>query len=206
MTQFSAVAHAMSVRRAMHEVGAQPGRIRPLGERLAWQRAREAAESAYRAVASAYAAELLPALLGGEWRTSDRVLKGRAFLFRPYREHAAAGCHALFDHPLHFRRCGTRGPLTWRNGALLGQPYDVFGKDGALRDMAMADAAEFARRHGVGVWARRDLSAWYPGWTALVVAALDLCPDDAARFGFVALAPLPVSADVVSSAVREPAA
>jgi hypothetical protein len=95
--------------------------------------------------------------------------------------------HTLFDHPLHYRRVGAKGPLTWKIGILIGRPYNVFDEHGTAQSAARTSAAGVALAHSVGIWARRDLSAWFPGATSLVIAARGL-PDDPERFGFIALA------------------
>ena len=93
----------------------------------------------------------------------------------------------LFDHELCFRQVGARGPSGWKNCALVGRPYNVFGRDGEVLPSALASADEVAALYGVGVWTWRDLSNWVPGWTSLVLAAPDLSSEDTMRFGFVAL-------------------
>src|SRR5262245_22359485 len=65
----------------------------------------------------ACADELLPAVLGGEWmaveggtwpppRTGDNVT------------------NELFDHETVFRRRGARGPRSWRDCAIISEPYN----------------------------------------------------------------------------------
>jgi hypothetical protein len=101
--------------------------------------------------------------------------------------------HALFDHHLTFRRKGTRGRLTWSNAVVVGMPYDgAWCGDPA----AVSEASEWFLAAGVGLWTRRDLSSWYPGWTRLVIASPILREPGplaslarAAEFGFTALTP-----------------
>ena len=78
--------------------------------------------------------------------------------------------------------------LTLKDGAVIGRPYNAFDKAGVLLAAARRAARDLAARYYASVWARPDLSSWYPGWTALVVVARGLEPGAAERFGFVALA------------------
>lgn len=142
--------------------------------------ARGASDAARERCFDAYASELLPAILGGAWKHTDKTVTapgGRASR-RPY---PLFYHHNLFDHPLVFRRIGgIRGLTTWHNCAVIGLPYGI-------QAAATEDAASVTEKYGVGVWTRPDLSAWYPNWTCLVVAAIGLKPEEAARFGFTAL-------------------
>lgn len=146
------------------------------------QRVAEAAhDDANRAALAAYATELLPAILGGSWQRAEHSLI-------PYGRPAEADLfrRPWVDHVVTYRRTGTAGPLTWCNGAMLSEPYDAFTRDGQPRAEAIAQAHQMRVALGVGIWASRRLSRWYPGWTALVVVARDL-PADPELFGFVAL-------------------
>lgn len=78
MIDFPATTHAMAARHAAFPETAPPGRDRPIAERQAWRRDQAAAVAVYRALVAAYAAELLPALLGDAWQPSDRSLWGPA--------------------------------------------------------------------------------------------------------------------------------
>lgn len=123
---------------------------------------------------------MLPATLGGRWCHTE------AQLWIGYRIGVAGGlCRSLLDHPLHFRRLDApKGKLTRHNCALLGQPYPcalTLASSGARQDVVDLAA------HGFAAWARDDLSAWYPGWTELVLVAAGLDPDAADSFGFIAL-------------------
>lgn len=128
----------------------------------------------------AYVAELLPTLLPSEWIVSRRD-------WYPFMMDWAYFDRSLFDHADVFRRRGARGPNTWRNCALVGHPY------GDPRDRRghwhiSDDYRSWLHEQGLGVWARPDLSFWYPGWTWLVIAAQGLRDCDASGFGFQALA------------------
>lgn len=185
---FPAVRAAMAQRIAAFDacrgLGSQPGFKLPT-ERAAWKRLHDAADAAYDQVLATYASEILPATLGGEWRHTHATL----YVPSPGRPRAyVAGSVGLFDHPLHFRRERPKGKLTWSNCALIGQPYLSKRADGTRDQWSLAEAAALITDYGVGVWARDDLSAWYPGWTTLVLAAKGLRPDAAASFGFTALA------------------
>ena len=103
----------------------------------------------------AYANELLPCLLGGEWVVSRRgVFRLVGLNLRP-----------LFDHPGCFRRKGIRGPNRWDNCAIVAHPYNLDGADQQLAEL---------RRQGVGVLVGDELSAWNPGSTVMTIAAADL--------------------------------
>jgi hypothetical protein len=179
------------------KLGGQPPQDRPR-ERSHWRRLHRETDAARFVVERRYADELLPTVLGGEWQLTKARLSVPSH--QRYYAHAVADHNrVLFDHPLHFRRRGTVGSLTWKSGAIVGLPYSVFsdhGHDDVLAG-ARAEATAITETYGAGVWARRDLSALYPGWTALVIAACDL-PDDPERFGFIALA-VPPAGDMEGS-------
>ena len=76
-----------------------------------------------------------------------------------------------------------------QNAVIFGRSYNCFERGTAVpSDGAVAAAEHFAKRRGVGVWARRDLSAWLPGSSALMIVGRGLKAADAACFGFVSLA------------------
>jgi hypothetical protein len=194
-TDFPAVRAAMAkhqpAHRAAQKLGFAMGFDRPQ-DFVEWDRVGKATAATSARVIDAYASELLPAILGGEWQRSHRTLIVKTPpLPRGYaRATIVAGdwCRTLFDHPLHFHRRGSNGKLSWANCALIGQPYSsVMGKGGILADKGAIQDATSLAAHGVGVWVRRDLSVWSPGGTILVIAAQGLHPEDAASFGFVAL-------------------
>jgi hypothetical protein len=72
--------------------------------------------AAHEKATAAYADELLPALLPGQWRPTkhDSVWHLLNAMYRP-----------LFDHATSFRRLGARGPTTWENCAVVSHPYHV---------------------------------------------------------------------------------
>jgi hypothetical protein len=193
MMQFAAVEAAMIIRRqAFTEYMAirEPQR-NDRAARDVWRQATEGAEAAEAVVNAAYASELLPAVLGGAWTRTDAALKvpaPRTFTGTELLYGHGQYYHDLLDHPLHFRRRGTSGMLTLKDGAVIGRPYNAFDKAGVLLAAARRAARDLAARYYASVWARPDLSSWYPGWTALVVVARGLEPGAAERFGFVALA------------------
>jgi hypothetical protein len=163
----------------------QPGSDRP-AERSAWREKHDAEEAAQAAVVTAYATEMLPAILGGTWRKTNSQITVRKGQY--YVEWPASYCRVLFDHPLHYRTSASlarRGKATWGNTVIVGRPYATFDEAGHLRDEAAQNAQDLAERFNVGVWARPDLSAWFPGSTALVIAARGIVPQNAAAFGFV---------------------
>lgn len=144
------------------------------------------APETYDAAIARYADEMLPAILGGEWKRSScdtfsllgiRAIKGFTFGIR---------VQALFDHQVGYRICGAKGPHTWKNCVLLGQPYHAFDRRGEITSDAKAIANQL-KRIGVAVWVRRDLSAWFPGATQLVLASPRLMGKSADQFGFVAI-------------------
>jgi hypothetical protein len=196
MMQFAAVEAAMAVRQqTFTEYMRTPEPPRnDRAARDAWREATERAKAAEAVVAAAYASELLPALLGGAWTRTDAMLKVPApdtFTGTESLYGQAEFYSFLLDHPLRFRRRGTSGMLTLKNGAVIGRPYNAFDKAGVPLDAARRAARDLAFRYHASVWARPDLSSWYPGWTALVVVARGLEPGAAERFGFVAFAEEP---------------
>src|ERR1700722_1165521 len=95
--------------------------------------------------------------LGGEWQTTDTTLWGPPGTLskRPvYSEY-----YTLFDHTLWFRRRGARGPSTRDNWVIVGCPYNTFDNEGLVQAESLGLAAYLTAQY------RRDLSAWYPGWT-----------------------------------------
>jgi hypothetical protein len=119
----------------------------------------------------AFAAQLLPSILGGEWEVAAR----QYFPGELEVAHSDFGA-PLFDHRRLFRRRGMRGGNTLANSVLIGHPYQ-------LDDEALDQAARLSAR-GIGVWTHDDLSSWYPGWTRLVIASprlMTLAPSD---YGF----------------------
>jgi hypothetical protein len=133
-------------------------------------RAGWAEQSAADEANSAYGEELLPALFGGTWRLSTRHANFPDAIFNLGKWRYPNPClHALFDHPLVFRSAGSRGPDCYKNTVIIGRPYPIVTDDGELTSPARENAAWLAAR-GWGCWWRKDLSAWYPGWTQLVVA------------------------------------
>jgi hypothetical protein len=152
--------------------------------RAAWRRASNNKDAARSAMVETYGSELLPAILGGEWKLTKRELVVRM----RSQEVWWPCCSPLFDHPLNFR-LRSRGALTWKNCAAIGHPYILYDniERTSLDKRMLLKAEGLARRFGIGIWARPDLSAWYPGRTSLVIAALGLAPARAAEFGFIAL-------------------
>lgn len=133
----------------------------------------------------AYADELLPALFGGSWKWLDygRTRGALSML----GSHGVGMGRGLLDHGITFRPVGLRGNAAKERSVFIGMPYYAFDDDGDLSDGAKADATAW-RQRGFGVWARPDLSAWYPGSTNLVlIAAALLYRSDAADFGFQAI-------------------
>lgn len=153
--------------------------------------AQESERTARRGVLGAYASELLPAILGGEWTVCHH---GASPIWQPHKgrgfgDYARSFPGPLIDHTHAFRRAGMRGPLTWRNAALTSEPYDAFAREaGGVPASAAEHARHLRAEHGLGSWLHPDLSAWFRDWTSLVVIASALRPEDAARFGFTALA------------------
>ncbi|HEY3911586.1 MAG TPA: hypothetical protein VGM07_17120 [Stellaceae bacterium] len=150
---------------------------------------RELDEAACREAEAAYADEMLSVILGGEWRLVPRRrcprLAQPVSFFAPRGPSKLYGFssydHALFEHYRTYRRRGTRGRATWRDTAVLGMPYD-----GAWcgEPEAVSSVASWFPVAGVGLWTRRDLSAWCPGRTRLVIAAPGLIGRDPTEFGF----------------------
>jgi hypothetical protein len=158
-------------------------------EWLSWRQAHDAERDAEAVVVAAYADEMLPTILGGRWRKTDSAITvaggGRLGSVEwPYSQH-----HILFDHHLHFRLVGAKCPTTWRNAVIFGRPYNhILDVECLASEQAARHAQHLAERFGVGVWVRENLSAWFPGSTALVIAGRGLSADRAPQFGFRALA------------------
>lgn len=159
--------------------------------RGALMQAQEAERTARHVVLWAYASELLPAILGGEWAMCRH---GASPIWQPHKgrgggDYANSFTGPLLDHTHAFRRAGMRGPLTWRNAALTSEPYDAFDREAGEVPASAAEHARLLRaEHGLGTWLHPDLSAWFRGWTSLVVIASALRPEDAGRVGFIPLA------------------
>ena len=153
-----------------------------------WHRAHEHAQtSAQQSATEAYATELLPAILGGEWqpaRSPDWVGDLIRYPGRPRIGCPPIDTHEMFDHPIVFRRKGYKGPLTWRIAAIVGRPYRVIDSVGAFTPEAAHGARWLAEKQGVGYWVRRDLSAWYPGWTNSSSPRRNYCTSTPPRSGF----------------------
>jgi len=165
---------------------ALPPSISPRSASPAWRSAHNLEDETQRVVCDLYATEMLPEILGGIWKKTDSTVWipstgcGRRPVFSDY--------HELFDHPLQYRRRGAKGAATWQNWVIFGRPYNTFDQEGSVNPRHRDLAAHLAAQCAVGVWVRRDLSAWYPGWTALVVAARGVRAQDADALGFEALA------------------
>lgn len=120
----------------------------------------------------AYADELLPTVLGGEWELD----KGISAQPSPdYRNLIAP----IYDHHAMLHRRGARKPHKWHNCAIVSQPYDHVFKNGAFS--ATAQALQLC---GIGIWVSHELSSWYPGSTVLALVAAGLTPELAPLFGF----------------------
>ena len=153
-------------------------------ERWAWRQVQNRESEAQANVVSAYATELLPAILGGSWKQTDSTVWTPSHSLM--RTPVYSDYHEIFDHPVQFRRSGAKGPSTWKNWVIIGRPYNTFDADGSVNPRHRDLAGHLATREDVSAWARRDLSAWFPGWTSLVVAARGLHAEDAPKFGFEA--------------------
>lgn len=136
------------------------------------------------AAAHAYAAEVLPAIMGGVWQVSARRL-----VITP----DDADCRlptTLLDHRVVYcQQEPRRGrPLTLDdNVVLLGQPYGAHDASGKPTRYAIDAAAELAE-FDLGVWARSDLSFHSPTRTSVILASTALRGrTDAQSFGFVDL-------------------
>jgi hypothetical protein len=156
------VAACVAVTAAKALANAATSKEERLGARPAeWAAAAEAT--------TAYAEELLPTLFGGSWRLSTRNANFPPAVFSSGKWRPIPSLHSLFDHPLVFRRSGTRGHDSYKNTVILGRPYPIVSAEGELLQSAR-DVGTWLAERGWGVWWRPDLSSWYPGWTQLVVA------------------------------------
>jgi hypothetical protein len=70
----------------------------------------------YKRAQNAYANELLPALLPGQWRMTRNDVVWHL---------VGTSARPLFDHGASFRRWGARGPTTWESCAIISHPYHV---------------------------------------------------------------------------------
>ena len=98
----------------------------------------------------------------------------------------------LVDHRQHFRQRGSHGRATWRDTVFASQPYPE-PDNAVLSEKALEEARCAAHEHGVGVWVSAQYSCWYTGRTTLVLIGRGLRPENAARFGFTAVAAAPES-------------
>jgi hypothetical protein len=122
----------------------------------------------------AYSSELLPRVLGGEW---SRGKPGVPWSDRYSLE--------LFNHPIWFRRRDARGPRTWRDCAVLRNPYrrEVVAETGELALDFLTAARPLLERR-IGIWMNSELSWWYPGQAICVLVAAGLESEQASGFGF----------------------
>lgn len=133
----------------------------------------------------AVAEDLLPAVLGGEWRQAkhapNTIRRGRfgGLEYEPIPQ--------LFDHRTRYRMRGTSGPATWANTVLAAEPYRWPIGDLLSMDF-IEDYHRLAKAFNVGVWAARHLSVWYPGKTTLVLVGRGLLRETARKFGFTRVA------------------
>jgi len=128
----------------------------------------------------AYASELLPAILGGDW-----VHGGSGM---PWTDAIPL---ELSAHMLWFRRNdGTPG---WENCAVLSHPNQPIVDDGKIiREVRAAGrfipsflvAVQPLLKRGIGIWVSHDLSYWRPSRTVCVLIAAGLAPERAPAFGF----------------------
>ncbi len=188
-TQFAdtlaAVAQCRVTLAEQNRIAAAIGTARPDREQRIAQRSAEAAhDAAARAALTAYADEMLPAVLGGAWQ---RAAAGSLIPYGRPADREMFGW-PLIDHALNFRRTGTSGPLTWAIGVLLAEPYNALDRDGQPLAPALAQARRLRAELGIATWASAPLSWWYPGSTALLILTPNLRPDRAAPAGFTALA------------------
>jgi hypothetical protein len=157
--------------------------------RQAYLAAKAADESTSKSIRLAYGMEMLQAILGGWWRETD----SRIYFRQTSRSHPinVAGEHRLLDHPIHYRQVGARGRATFNNTAIIAHPYDIWSPQRRdpddIPEKVRQEARRIADTYEVGIWARPDLSHWFPGWTALLLVARNLLPEDAERWGFIAL-------------------
>jgi hypothetical protein len=138
-----------------------------------WMHVHEIHTQARQSVIVTYRTELLPTILGGKW--SQSINSGILWRKLPTRNYQT---HALLDHPLYFHRFSHR---SYKNSVLIGRPY--FPVD---EEYVSKIAGECPT---IGFWIRTDLSAWYPGETALVIIAEELLTKNPAQFGFRAIVP-----------------
>jgi hypothetical protein len=164
--------------------------------RTAYRKAGQAAEASRDAVDDAYASEMLPAVLDGEWVRTQHSIKV------PKEERSASYYFGsrqsgLIDHPRTYRRRGSRGMITLKCAVCIAHFYNVFGRGedrGKSISQSMRDeATSLCDMYQVSVWVRPDLSSWFPDWTCVVLCGRGLPHNGAEEFGFIALAQAPAT-------------
>lgn len=145
-------------------------------ETKAYASLKEAQDTGYKLIAD----EVLPAILGGEWRQT----KVPSWFYTAGFSHFVA---PLFDHTKTYRLVGSKGPTTWKNAILVSEPYNALSREGDPAASAVSQAARLRKELIVATWVRKDLSIRYPGWTSLVLVGslLDQASDHG---GFTVLA------------------
>jgi hypothetical protein len=137
-------------------------------------------ECAHNEALKAYADELLPDILGGQWMLTERYTWPPFYRVKKYE----GVDDPIYDHETVFRQRGCRGTNNWRTCAVISQPYNALEPNSELRSAATALTAQY----NVGIWLRADLSSWLPGRTSLVLIARRLRSDWAQNFGFHSIA------------------
>ena len=134
-------------------------------------------DAARREAIEAYANEMLPAILGGDWESGPSW---------PELIPIELSAHALW-----FQRHDD--PPSWDNYAVISHPPQSTVDDGGVvREVRAAGrllpsflaAVEPLLQLGIGVWVSNDLSYWHPGRTVCVLMARGLAPERAPAFGF----------------------
>ena len=116
-------------------------------ERWAWRQVQNRESEAQANVVSAYATELLPAILGGSWKQTDSTVWTPSHSLM--RTPVYSDYHEIFDHPVQFRRSGAKGPSTWKNWVIIGRPYNTFDADGSVNPRHRDLAGHLATREDV---------------------------------------------------------
>jgi hypothetical protein len=128
-----------------------------------------------------YGVEMIEPILGDRWIIPLRNQRFPEVLL-PRQEQYSVNLHAIFDHPIVYRRYGKRGPTTRKNAAVIGRPYNHI-----LTNYDGIECAAYLWGLGIGVWIREDLSSWNPPHTCLVLAAEGLFDKNPEPFGFARL-------------------
>jgi hypothetical protein len=140
-------------------------------------RGKDLSDAYYAEFGSAYAALLDEIMPGWGWFKPERDRSDNLTSeYCKWGVRRMPDTFSLFDHPVLMRKRGLKGPTTWGNSAMIGQPYGSPNPQLA--------GIRWLQERGVAAWTRPDLSLWCPGSTQLVIAAKELAKLNEEKFGF----------------------